>query len=88
MVSDDVLSFLNTFIEHLSTIVPSIVILFALAKVPIVQVYSKRRDTNNTCLAPIPLSSNIPPPDTSENTNLQIAFRKGTCTCKSTYSIT
>lgn len=40
------------------------------------------------CLALVPLSSDFPPPDTLENIDRPITFRKGTCTCKSTYSIT
>jgi len=48
---------------------------------PIVQVYSRRRETDDTCHAPVRSH------DPSENLDLPIALRKGTHTCKSTYSI-
>ncbi|OIT32282.1 putative mitochondrial protein, partial [Nicotiana attenuata] len=50
-------------------------------------VYSRRQQTNDTCYAPVPSSSDLPPPDPPENLDLPIALRKGIRTCKSTYSI-
>ncbi|OIT38264.1 putative mitochondrial protein, partial [Nicotiana attenuata] len=50
-------------------------------------VHSRRRETNDTSPAPVP-SSFVPlPPDPPEDLDLPISLRKGTRTCKSTYSI-
>ncbi|OIT32260.1 hypothetical protein A4A49_57773, partial [Nicotiana attenuata] len=50
-------------------------------------VFSRRRETNDTCPAPVPSSSDPPLPDPPDNLDLPIALRKGTRTCKSTYSV-
>ncbi|OIT02030.1 putative mitochondrial protein, partial [Nicotiana attenuata] len=50
-------------------------------------VYSRRRETNYTCPAPVPASSDPPLPDPPDNLDLPIALCKGTRTCKSTYSV-
>ncbi|OIT33895.1 hypothetical protein A4A49_63580, partial [Nicotiana attenuata] len=44
-------------------------------------------ETNDTCPAPVPASSDPPLPDPPDNLDLLIALRKGTRTCKSTYSV-
>ncbi|XP_019237369.1 PREDICTED: uncharacterized protein LOC109217568 [Nicotiana attenuata] len=54
---------------------------------PVVQVYSRRQQTNDTCSAPVPSSSDLPPPNPPEKLDLPIALRKGIRICKSTYSI-
>ncbi|OIT31558.1 hypothetical protein A4A49_65736, partial [Nicotiana attenuata] len=50
-------------------------------------VYSRRRETNDTCPSPVPVSSDSSLPDPPDNLDLPIALRKGTRTCKSTYSV-
>ncbi|KAJ9672812.1 hypothetical protein PVL29_026160 [Vitis rotundifolia] len=51
-------------------------------KPPIVQVYSRRPVTTDTCSAPVPSSS-----DPSNDLDLPISLRKGKRQCKSIYSI-
>ncbi|OIT27486.1 hypothetical protein A4A49_55574, partial [Nicotiana attenuata] len=69
--------------DSVSSDVPS-----APAKPPIVQVYSRRQKTNDTCPAPTPSSSDPPPLNTSlESLDIPIALRKGKRQCQSTYSI-
>lgn len=72
------------FIEHRPTTLPSTPVPL---RPPIVQVYSKRWETDNTLPVPISLPSNHTPLDPPENLELPIALRKGTQTCKSTYPI-
>lgn len=72
--SDDVALPSPTSIEQESTIVPST----SPVRPLIVHVYSRRRETEDTCLSPITSSPDL---------ELPIALRKGTRTCKSTYSI-
>ncbi|OIT19193.1 hypothetical protein A4A49_44137, partial [Nicotiana attenuata] len=58
------------------------------AKPPIVQVYSRRQKTNDTCPAPTPSSSDPPPLNTSlESLDIPIALPKGKRQCQSIYSI-
>src|SRR5262249_820449 len=51
---------------------------------PIVQVYSRRQVTNDTCPAS-KTSSSLDPP--LNDLDLPISLRKGKCQCQSTYSI-
>ncbi|OIT29830.1 hypothetical protein A4A49_55691, partial [Nicotiana attenuata] len=85
--SDDVPSSPGSSIEHQSTIVPSTPAPTVLARRPIIQVYSRRRETNDTSPPLVPSSSVPLPSDPPEDLDLPIALRKGTRTCKSTYSI-
>ncbi|OIT06337.1 hypothetical protein A4A49_61493, partial [Nicotiana attenuata] len=85
--SDDVPPSPSSSIEHQSTIVllaPSPIVFEG---PPIVQVYSRRQETNDTCLTPVRSSSNPLLPDPPENLGLPIDLRKGTRTSKSTYFI-
>ncbi|OIT33849.1 putative mitochondrial protein, partial [Nicotiana attenuata] len=50
-------------------------------------VYSRRRETNDTCPVPVPASSDSSLSDPPNNLDLPISLRKGTRTCKSTYSV-
>ncbi|OIT27669.1 hypothetical protein A4A49_33936 [Nicotiana attenuata] len=94
--SDDVVPLSHdSFIEHQLTIVPSVPdpsVLepapSALARLPIIQVYSRRQETSsNTYPASVSSSSDPPLDDLPENLELPIALRKGIRTCKSTYPI-
>ncbi|KAH0781650.1 hypothetical protein KY290_001248 [Solanum tuberosum] len=67
---------LSSPIEHQSTVVPLPPAPSALAKPPIVQVYSRRRDTNDTCPTPVSSSSDPPLLDPYEYIDLPIALRK------------
>ena len=77
----------SSSIEHQSNFVPLPLSPFALAKPPIVQIYSRRKDINVSCPALVSSSSNPLLLDPSENIDLPIALCKCTRTCKSTYSI-
>ncbi|KAJ9678037.1 hypothetical protein PVL29_022810 [Vitis rotundifolia] len=66
-------------LTHLGTVVD---VPTAPVKPPIVQVYSRRPVTTDTCPAPTPSSS-----DPSSDLDLPISLRKGKRHCKSTYSI-
>ncbi|OIT32925.1 hypothetical protein A4A49_66188, partial [Nicotiana attenuata] len=50
-------------------------------------VYSRRRESNDTCPTIVPLSSDPPLPNPIEKLDLPISLCKGIRTCKSTYSI-
>ncbi|OIT31929.1 putative mitochondrial protein, partial [Nicotiana attenuata] len=50
-------------------------------------VYSRRRETNDICPAPVPASFDPPLRDPPYNLDLPIALRKGIRTSKSTYSV-
>nr|XP_016492553.1 PREDICTED: uncharacterized protein LOC107812042 [Nicotiana tabacum] len=71
---DDTLRSPSSSIEHQSTIMPSVP---APARPPIVQVYSRRRETNDTCPAPVPASFDSSLLDPSDNLDLPIALLKG-----------
>lgn len=82
---DKVVSSPFSHVEQLKYGVPSRAIP-APARQPIVHVYSRRRETKDTCPAPAPSSSDplqVSPPDL----DLPIALRKGKHQCQSTYSI-
>lgn len=80
--SNVVSPFPSYFIEDQSTIVQSIPTPSAVVRPLVVQVYSRKRETNDTCPTTIHM-----PWDLTENHDLPIALRKGTHSCKSTYSI-
>lgn len=82
--SNDVLQSPNSPIEHQLTIGPTT---STPARPPIVQVYARSREIDDTCSALVPLLSNLSSPDSSKNLDLPIALRKGKRTCQSTYSI-
>jgi len=74
--------------EHQTIIVPSTTPdLSVFARSPITQVYSRRQETNDACPAPTPSSLDLTLLVPLENLDLPISLRKGTRTCKSTYSI-
>jgi len=75
-----------SFIEHQSTIVPSQPTQSVPARPPIVQVYSRRQEINDTYPTSTP-SSDRSPFDPLESLDLPIALRKGTRQCKSAYFI-
>ncbi|OIT23525.1 hypothetical protein A4A49_64619, partial [Nicotiana attenuata] len=77
----------SSSIQNQSIILPSEPGPSTVERPPIFQVYSRRKETDDTCRAPPSSSLDPPPPDLSENLDLPIALRKGTRTCKSTYSI-
>lgn len=70
--------------EHRPTTAPSTPVP---ARPPIVQVYSRRRENNDTLPVPVYLPSNHTPPDPLENIDLSITLCKSMQTCKSTYFI-
>lgn len=87
--SDDVvLPSSSSFIENQSTSMPSKPSSSVPTRLPIIQVYSRRRGNDDTYPTSTPLSLVPSPLDSSENLDLPIALRKGTHQCKSTYSIT
>ena len=47
-----------------------------------VQVYSRMRETNDTCPAPVPLSSDPHSSDLPKDLSLPIVIRKSTHTCE------
>ena len=81
----DVPSSPSSSFENQSTIVPSESSSSVLGKPLIFQVYSRKKETNETCDMLVPSSSYLPPSYSSENLDLHIALHKGTYTCKSTY---
>lgn len=85
--SDVVPPSLNSSIKDQLTIVSKTPTPIKVSRPPIVQVYLKRWEVDDTCPAPIPLSSYSHSSEPPQDCDLLKAFHKGTRSCKSSYSI-